>query len=207
MPSKTQSENMEEEQGFGILILAAGNSSRLGEPKQLLKYKGKTLIRNVVDSAVEAQVPHVIVVTGANAESISLELSHSPARIIHNENWQEGMSSSIRTGIAVLQNTSLLQGVILAVSDQPFVDSTLFLALIQKARFSGKGIIASAYDRTLGTPVLFAKQYFSALLDLKGAEGAKKLIKKFAEDVDSIPFTLGGIDIDTQDDYRKLTDM
>jgi molybdenum cofactor cytidylyltransferase len=198
---------MNKEHHFGIVILAAGNSSRLGQPKQLLQYNGKTLIRNVIDAATQARLSPVTVVTGANAALLSAEINDSSTIVVHNKNWEEGMSSSIRTGITALDNTSSLQGIILAVSDQPFVDSHLFLSLVQKAQSSEKGIIASFYDDSLGTPVLFGKQYFDALLELKGAEGAKKLIKQFRENVASVPFALGGIDIDTQEDYRKLNDM
>jgi len=193
---------------YGIMILAAGNSSRLGEPKQLLQYNGKTLISNVVEAAISAVSSPVVVVTGANSELIFLEIDTSQVLSIHNEHWQEGMSSSIRTGITELQKSNPhLQGVIISVSDQPFVSSELFLVLIETAKATGKGIIASFYDDTFGTPVLFQEKYFDLLLGLKGAEGAKKLVKQFAGDVASIPFPLGGIDIDTQEDYRKLTGL
>jgi molybdenum cofactor cytidylyltransferase len=194
--------------GYSVVILAAGNSSRLGEPKQLLQYNGKTLIRNVVEAATSAVSYPVVVVTGANSESISLEINTSSALAIHNRNWQEGMSSSIHRGITELQKINPhLQGVIISVSDQPFINSELFLALIETSEATGKGIVASFYDDTFGTPVLFEKKYFDSLLGLKGAEGAKKLIKQFAGDVASIPFPMGGIDIDTLEDYRKLTGL
>jgi molybdenum cofactor cytidylyltransferase len=197
---------MKEDQQYGVLILAAGNSSRLGEPKQLLQYKGKTLITHIVEAAVTAVSSPVLVVTGANSKPVSFELQNSAAIIIHNDWWQEGMSSSIRVGINQIKARSPhLLGVILSVSDQPYVDSQLFSALIKTAESTGKNIVASLYSDTLGTPVLFRKQYFDLLLGLKGAEGAKKLIKQFAEDVAAVPFPLGEIDIDTQDDYRKLT--
>jgi molybdenum cofactor cytidylyltransferase len=198
---------MNDDQCYGILILAAGNSSRLGEPKQLLRYKGKTLISNVVDAATSLVPTRVTVVTGANAELISNELSKSSVSIVYNPHWQEGMSSSIRIGITHLKDKNPhLQGVILSVSDQPFVSSSLFLTLIETAKSTGKSIVASLYNNTFGTPVLFQKQYFDSLLCLKGVEGAKKLIKQFPEDVATIPFPLGGIDIDTQEDYRLLID-
>jgi molybdenum cofactor cytidylyltransferase len=198
---------MNDDQCYGILILAAGNSSRLGEPKQLLRYKGKTLISNVVDAATSVVPTRVTAVTGANAELISNELSKSSVSIVYNPHWQEGMSSSIRIGITHLKHKNPhLQGVILSVSDQPFVSSSLFLTLIETVKSTKKGIVASLYDNTFGTPVLFQKQYFDSLLCLKGVEGAKKLIKQFPEDVATIPFPQGGIDIDTQEDYRLLID-
>jgi len=97
-----------------------------------------------------------------------------------------------------------MSGVIIAVSDQPFVTATLFSDLIKIVENTSKGIAASSYDNTLGTPVLFQKQYFEHLLNLKGSEGAKKLLKLFKEDVAKVPFPLGRIDIDTKEDYANL---
>lgn len=192
-------------QAFGILILAAGNSSRLGEPKQLLQFQGKSLIRHVAEAATETISAPVAVVTGIHSELIDNELNGLPVLKVYNENWEEGMASSIRTGLsALVQSSPSMSGVILTVSDQPFINASLFRALIDKSRSSHREIVASAYDHTLGTPVFFSKKYFDALLMLKGAEGAKKLIKQFAEDVVSVPFPKGAVDIDTQEDYQKL---
>lgn len=92
----------------------------------------------------------------------------------------------------------------MAVCDQPFVTSAVFENLISESKKTGKEIAASAYSETLGTPVLFHKKYFPELLALKGKEGAKKLIKKYAEDVVAVPFEKGNIDIDTEEDYNQL---
>lgn len=189
---------------YAIIILAGGNSSRLGEPKQLLDYQGKKLITHVTEAAVEAKSGPVIVVTGSNASLIEKELDSLPYHFVHNANWQSGMASSIVAGVNALSHYPYIAGAIFAVSDQPFVTSALFNALIEKALHTKAGIVASAYDEILGTPVLFSNPYFPALLNLQGTDGAKKLIKKFTSDVVSVPFPLGGIDIDTQEDYQKL---
>ncbi|MCE7066717.1 NTP transferase domain-containing protein [Dyadobacter sp. CY326] len=190
---------------YAIIILSAGNSSRLGEPKQLLKYRDKTLIRHVTEAALAAKSALVIVVTGSNAALIEQELSPLSYHVVHNPIWESGMASSVVAGITELMAMHPdISGAILAVSDQPFVTAALFNALIEKAAQTDFGIIASSYGDTKGTPVLFSKKYFPALLQLEGAEGAKKLVKKFVEDVMPVPFPLGDIDIDTQEDYRKL---
>jgi molybdenum cofactor cytidylyltransferase len=190
---------------YGIVILAAGNSSRLGEPKQLLRYEDKTLIRRVSEAAASVANTVLVVVTGSDAGQIIAELeslSYSPA---HNAEWSTGMASSVRCGLSKLLSVNPnIESVILAVSDQPFVKTTLFETLIAKANETGAGIVASAYEDTLGTPVLFKKKYFDALLSLAGTEGAKKLLKKFENDVTSVPFPSGAFDIDTQQDYQKL---
>ncbi len=189
---------------YGIIILAAGNSSRLGEPKQLLQYQGKSLIRHITEAALEI-AGDVIVVTGSNAGLIQAELEGLPCNFAFNPDWQEGMSASIKTGISALQTQHpAIKGAILAVSDQPFVSSQTFAALIKTFEATGKGIIASQYSDSLGTPAFFAAPYFPALLQLTGAEGAKKLFKRYADDVAPYPFPQGSIDIDTQEDYKQL---
>ncbi len=190
---------------YGIVILAAGNSSRLGEPKQLLQFQGKSLIRHITEAAVEIVGNNTIVVTGANSELIETESAHLPCQLVFNADWQDGMSASIKTGIDALQSTyPHVKGAILAVSDQPFVSAGTFNALINTFEETAKGIIASKYSDSLGTPAFFTAFYFPALLQLTGAEGAKKLFKRNADDVFAYPFPQGSIDIDTQEDYKRL---
>jgi molybdenum cofactor cytidylyltransferase len=189
----------------GIIILAAGNSSRLGRPKQLLEYKESTLLKNTVSEALKVENSFVIVVTGSNHDLIEKELNLPEVTFAFNSDWENGMSSSIAKGIKelLLLNPDCEQ-CILAVCDQPFVTNAVFENLINEANKTKKGIAASAYSETLGTPVLFHKKYFQELLELKGQEGAKKLIKKYTEDVVSVLFEKGNIDIDTEEDYFKL---
>ena len=196
---------MEAAKDYAIIILAAGNSSRLGEPKQLLTYQQKTLIQHVTEAAIAAKPAAVIVVTGSNASLIEQELHVFSYHPVNNPDWQSGMGSSIATGVeALLKMHPNITGALFAVSDQPFVTSELFTSLIDKAIETKSGIVASSYGDTLGTPVLFTKKYFPELLRLDGQEGAKKLVRKFTSDVTSIPFPLGNIDIDTQEDYQNL---
>jgi molybdenum cofactor cytidylyltransferase len=190
---------------IGIIILAAGNSSRLGRPKQLLEYKESTLLKNTVSEALKVENSFVIVVTGSNHDLIEKKLNLPEITFSFNSDWENGMSSSIANGIKqlLLLNPKCEQCV-LAVCDQPFVSSLIFENLIKEHHTAQKGIVASAYSETFGTPVLFHKKYFQDLLELKGQEGAKKLIKKYAEDVVSVLFEKGNIDIDTEEDYFKL---
>lgn len=189
----------------GIVILAAGSSSRLSRPKQLLQYKESTLLKNTISAALKVKNSFLIVVTGANHDLIAKELNLPEILFSFNSEWEKGMSSSIAKGIteALLVNPDCEQ-CILAVCDQPFVTSAIFENLISESKKTGKEIAASAYSETLGTPVLFHKKYFPELLALKGKEGAKKLIKKYAEDVVAVPFEKGNIDIDTEEDYNQL---
>jgi molybdenum cofactor cytidylyltransferase len=184
--------------------LAAGGSSRLGEPKQLLTYLGKTLLRHVTDEALAAGIGPVLVVLGADSTRIKYTL-HESSLVIINGQWEEGMASSIRSGLwGMLKAYPLLDGVILAVCDQPFVSGSLFRKLVWCRESTGKHIVACTYNNVLGTPVLFDKKYFPHLLRLQGQQGAKRLIALYSEDVSSVPFELGEIDIDRPEDYLFL---
>ena len=188
----------------GIIILAAGEASRFGDVKQLAHYNGKLLLQHIADEALAAKLHPVIVVTGANAERVAASVMQQALEIIYNEHWQGGMASSIAAGVSsVLSSHSNLQRIIIAVCDQPFVSSALFSQLIEKSR-EGKPIVACAYAETWGTPVLFTQPYFEKLLYLKGEEGAKKLLKLHRDEVATVDFPQGNIDIDTQEDYHRL---
>ncbi len=191
----------------GLIILSAGPSSRLGWPKQKILYKGKTLLQRSVETAINSGCKPVIVILGAYAKEIQPDIEKEDIIIIPSMEWQEGMASSIRAGIAMLQKTaSHISDVIFMVSDQPFADTALLTNLINQKETTGKEIIACSYNNTLGVPVLFNKKFFSELLLLKGQEGAKKLLIKHKESVAAIPFEQGNIDIDTIEDYEALID-
>jgi len=189
----------------GIIILAAGNSSRLGRPKQLLKYKGKTLLDLVTEEALKIPTIPTVVVLGAYSKEILNHHTYLEIAYIVNPNWQTGISSSIAAGMSAIGNQSKeIENVIIAVADQVFITSKVFEKLLQKRKLSSKGIIASSYAETVGTPVLFSKKYFEKLLSLTGNTGAKSIVQLNMEDTEIIPFELGHIDIDTETDYNNL---
>jgi molybdenum cofactor cytidylyltransferase len=185
----------------GLIILAAGESSRLGRPKQNLIFNGKTLLQRAVESGQDSKCKTIIVVLGANSNQIT---PIPGTTTLYNPDWKEGMASSIRKAVLEINNDLSVDKVIIMLCDQPFVTSTLLNALINKQTESGKPIIASAYNDTTGVPVLFDRSLFTKLLQLQGSEGAKKILKKHADDVATIPFKQGSIDIDTPEDYERL---
>jgi molybdenum cofactor cytidylyltransferase len=188
-----------------IIILAAGCSSRLGRAKQLLPYKGTTLIRNIVDAALGAAIVPVIVVTGSFANEVSADLKGKDVEIVYNQKWLEGMGSGIVAGMnRLLEIKPEVDNVVVAVCDQPFVTSDFLINLLSLKNKSKKTVVASAYAETFGTPVLFNRMHFAALLGLKGKEGAKKLLELLREDMIGVPFPKGSLDIDTEADYIKL---
>lgn len=188
----------------GIIILAAGSSSRLGQPKQLLMYKGKTLVRKAIDTAFESKSNACVLVIGANLELISNEVQDTKVDIVINKDWESGMASGMQKGLEFLENRIAPDQVILMLCDQPFVDSELLNSIIEKQAKSGKGIIACHYNDTIGVPALFSRKYFPKLIDLKGSEGAKKIIYAYQDDLLKIDFPNAAIDIDTPEDYKRL---
>lgn len=189
----------------GVIILAAGESTRLGRPKQNLIYRGETLLQNAADAACACNAGPVIIVTGANEDMLIPVRSAGSIVTTRNDNWREGIGSSVSEGMRCLLKTEKSAGgVILMLCDQPFVNSRVLASLIEKKLETGKGIVASAYESTFGPPVLFDSKYFSNLLSLSGNEGAKRLLYQFRKDLTSVDFTSGATDIDTEEDYLIL---
>lgn len=190
---------------FAAVILAAGQSSRLGTPKQLLPYQNKTLLQCVIDSARQSGAESVLVVLGYRMEIILNAIDTEGLYIVKNEDWQSGMASSIRCGIAALEGRgATTDGVILVVCDQPFVTAELLEKLIEKQKRTGRPIVASKYQGILGTPVFFHRRFFPELTGLKGDTGARNILMQNADLVACVPFFNGDIDIDTLDDYNAL---
>lgn len=188
-----------------IVILAAGTSSRLGSPKQLLSYKGKTLLRHAVDTALQTGCQSVFVVLGASIDLLRNEVKDKPVIVIENSGWQEGLASSIRCGMGNIASTILRPDcVIFMVCDQPYVNSSLLLSLLEKKQETGKPIVACCYNDKIGTPALFHKSFFPALMQLKGDAGAKKIIQEYGNESVTVLFPEGIIDIDTLADYEAL---
>jgi molybdenum cofactor cytidylyltransferase len=195
---------MKSEIKTGVIILAAGSSSRLGQPKQLLEFNGKTLIEIAVEAAQNSFAQSCILVLGANSNLISERVDHSKVDKVINENWENGMASSMQKGLKYLIENSAPDQVILMLSDQPFVDSNILNSLIENKINTDSQIIACSYNGTFGVPVLFTKKYFPELLSITGNDGAKKLVMAHQNDLNTIDFPKGAIDIDTIEDYLKL---
>jgi molybdenum cofactor cytidylyltransferase len=190
---------------IGAVILAAGGSSRLGEPKQLIPFRGKTLVRRIVDAAREAGCSPIIVVIGSDDEKLHRELDRAGVVTVQNKQWQRGIGSSIRCGIQGLINSSPdIEASVLLVCDQPAVDVRVIECLIALRETTGKSIVASSYADTLGVPALFTRSVFEELLSLGDKTGAKSIVLRRTERVASLPFPEGQIDIDTREDWEKL---
>jgi molybdenum cofactor cytidylyltransferase len=189
----------------GALILAAGESSRFGQPKQLIQFRGKSLVRRIVDAAKKARCSPTVVVIGDHHEEVERELKAQGAIIVENENWRLGIGTSIRVGMRrLIDKAPTLEAVVLLVCDQPFVATRTIARLITLREKTKRAIVASRYANTLGVPALFDRSCFQELLALDNATGAKTVILSNRERVAEFPFPEGKIDIDTASDYKKL---
>ena len=190
---------------IGIVILAAGSSSRLGEPKQLLDYDDKNLLQHTIDTAYYSESETVIVVLGANANLIENKIDKKEAHIIENKEWKEGMASSVRTGLnELLKISPETDAVIFMVCDQPHISGIIIDGLIRIQRNSGKSMVTCDYGEAIGPPALFHRSLFNELMQLKGDVGARKIIQQHQDEVAKLLFTEGKIDIDTKEDYDTL---
>lgn len=188
-----------------IVLLAAGSSTRMGKPKQLLRYNGETFLSHILNISIEQNAGKVIVVLGSNAELLEKELNGKKVFKVINNRWTEGMASSIQCGLNALDELEpSCDKVIFLACDQPFVSASLLNQLINMHGKTGKQIVASSYANTIGIPALFHKSLFRELKELKGDTGAKRIILNRKELVAEIPFPLGSIDVDTRADYEAM---
>lgn len=191
---------------LAILLLAAGASKRMGSPKQLLPWGETHLIEHQINSLRLLQLP-LYVVLGANAEEISKVITHKKELCIcENKDWSKGMGHSIAFGVSeILSQSPSVEGILIALVDQPFITSAHYLRLINHFLTNKETIIVSeSKEGYWSPPVLFGKKEFSKLQQLEGDEGAMKIITSQKEKVQAILCKTNLADMDTPEAYRKL---
>lgn len=186
-----------------LLLLAAGSSARMGQPKQLLSYHGRTLLRHAAETAVATGCAPLVLVTGALHEELLAEIAGLPVQAVHNTAWETGMASSICTGLAALAETAP-RAVLIMLCDQPLVTPALLRQLIVQQQATAAPIVAAAYGDTLGVPAVFDRTVLPELLKLRGAQGANRLIAGLGAAVGRVSFPAGLLDVDTPEQYAAL---
>lgn len=187
------------------VLLAAGASTRSENPKQLLLYKEKTLLRHTAEVAVASRCRPVCVVLGAEARRLIWPIAALKTTIVVNEDWEEGISSSIRAGLyAALRKDEDLDAVLYMTVDQPLVTPKVLDSLVELYMEGHPQIVACSYDDTLGVPALFDRSLFDSIKGLKGDSGAKQVILQHREETAVIDCPGAGIDIDTEEDLARL---
>jgi molybdenum cofactor cytidylyltransferase len=184
----------------GIILLAAGESSRLGQPKQLVDWHGKPLLRHAAETALAAELGPVVVVLGAVDLPCRECLAGLDLTFAFNPAWQNGMGSSISTGMRGL-DASAVDGVLIMLCDQPFVTPQLLRSLAGKS--TGRPIVTAHYQGHPGPPAWFSPAYFTRLAALEGRSGAKSLILSEPHRA-QITAPEAGIDIDLPEDLASL---
>ena len=189
---------------IGGLLLAAGGSSRLGQPKQLLEFEGKTLVRRAAETLVYSQCDPIVVVLGAEIEYSAIQIADLSVSSCINEKWQTGMSSSIISGLgSLLEIEPQLDAVVITLCDQPYVNSADIDKLITAFAVSRSPIVAAKYGETTGVPALFSSKLFDDLFQLEGDKGARKLIQRHDHCV-TIHIEGAIFDIDTSHDLSLV---
>ncbi|MFN7494342.1 MAG: NTP transferase domain-containing protein [Cyclobacteriaceae bacterium] len=189
---------------LAIIILAAGSSSRLGRSKQLLTYQGVSLLKRTALAALETKLA-VFVVLGANAQAHQNEINELPLRVTVNEDWNKGMGHSLKHALKyVLKTIPDIDGVLVLVCDQPHIHAEHLINLKNQFQEGAASIVASGYADGAGVPALFGREWFDHILQLPDDQGARSLITKNKSQVATVPFPLGAVDIDSEDDVIKF---
>lgn len=189
------------EQLFAI-ILAAGESKRFGSLKQLANWNNHNLLQHTIHTAKTLLNENVIVVLGAHAVTIQNICTKESVKTLINRDWQQGMSTSIETGIKALPGTA--EAVLILLCDQPLLGVNAVEKLLTQWQQSPELIVASQYESTIGVPAIFPARFFAQLVTLNGDKGAKQLLTLLRDEVVTVSMPEAAVDIDTRQDYETL---
>jgi molybdenum cofactor cytidylyltransferase len=183
------------------LVLAAGESRRMGVTKQLLPFGHNTILGQVIRNALESNLDEIVVVLGYQAQEIGQNISDAPVKVVVNPEFREGLSSSIKKGLSNITETS---AVMILLGDQPLVGKEIINRLLAELGRGDRGIIVPVYDNIRGHPVIFTPLYRDELLALQGDVGGKEIVRDHAEDVTEVNIDSEAVicDIDDRDDYQ-----
>jgi molybdenum cofactor cytidylyltransferase len=184
------------------IVLAAGASTRFGSPKQLVRIAGRPLLHTAVTRASEIVGSALIVVLGSGAAELGALLKHSPGSIVINQEWREGLASSIRAGVARLPLTCA--GALLLLADQPSVTADDLRRLAGTWRKQPQYIAAALYGGAMGVPAIFPRSMFQALAQLRGDQGARALLRRNADRAVRVSMPSAAIDVDTPEDLLAI---
>jgi len=185
------------------ILLAAGESKRMGEPKLLLPFGSSTILEQAVDNLLNSRVDEVIVVLGDRAQEMIKRIANRPVKVAINPVYHEGMGTSIVSGLSLIDNKAL--AVMLVLADQPLIDSETINKLIEAFFSHDKGIVIPAYKGRRGHPIIFSTKYKEELLGLKGDTGGRQIIREYPDDILEVAVNSQSIniDIDTVNNYHS----
>lgn len=191
--------------GTGLILLAAGGSSRMGQPKQLLIYQGKSLLRHAALAACASVCTPVVVVLGAAAALCRVELKGLETSAVENTNWQAGMGTSIRAGLNhLLELAPQISGAVIMLCDQPKIGPDEINQLVDQHRATQMELVGTQYPGSVGVPAYFARTIFPQLQSLPDGAGCKQLLNADLSRTAAVQLPGALFDVDTLDDYRKI---
>lgn len=195
------------ETNVGIVILAAGAARRMRAAKQLLEYRGRSLIRRAAETAVNSNCRPAVAVLGERAGQIKAQIADLPVETVVNERWADGLGTSIGAGVESLAaEAEKIEAVIVMLCDQPLISSEQINSLVEIYKRGGCTIVASSYGATFGVPALFGREHFAELTALEGDAGAKSVIKKHLAETRFVENPAAAVDVDTPEDFRRLSE-
>jgi molybdenum cofactor cytidylyltransferase len=192
---------------ISAILLAAGESNRMGQPKQLMPFDQSTIVERTIDNLLNSAVSETIVVLGYREQDVRKTIADKPVKIAINPDYQQGMSASIIAGLKQVDKRA--QAVLIALGDQPFVDSQTINTLVEAFIANNRGIIIPVYQGRRGNPVIFAIKYKGELWNLKGDIGGREIINHHPDDVLEVAVNCEGVllDIDTAENYTSMTKL
>lgn len=198
---------MSADANIAVVVLAAGGSTRLGRPKQLVQFKGETLLEHTLKQVNMLGFQRKVLVLGSRHEEILGKIDANGYQVVINSDWEQGMASSIKLGLKAASAGEDLDQALFLVSDQPFLERTNLIKLVHAQLTKNPKATYSKYGDSIGVPAIFSKEAFPLLVQLEGDEGAKKLIHLKDFDYGTEVFSKGGFDVDTEEDVQQLKQM
>ena len=187
---------------ISAIILAAGESKRMGKSKQLIPFGRSTILEETVNNMLNSKVSEVIVVLGSRADEVTEKIAFKPVKTVVNPDYQQGMSTSVIAGLRLIDSSAL--AVMIALGDQPLINSQAINRLIEEFCNHDKGIAIPTYQGRRGHPVIFAIRYKGELLRLKGDIGGREIIDRHPDDVLEVAVNCEGICIDIDTNKQLL---
>ena len=192
-------------QPLAIAILAAGASRRLGRAKQLLCWRGKSLVQHALDTAADTGQKPIFLVVGANQADVVGAVQAEDLTIVPNALWQEGLASSIRSAVEQAQGRA--QALMLLNCDQPQITASALKEMIARFDAAERPLVAAQYNGVVGSPAIFGRIFFGQLLALKGDTGARSILREHEELLTRVDMPAASLDIDTEDDWLTINQL
>jgi len=186
------------------VILAAGESKRMGEPKQLLPVSGQSMVTRVTEVVCAADLAQVVVVIGAHAQAVAQAVAGLPVEMVRNDRWPEGMTSSLHAGLHALR--SEIKATLVVLADQPWLTAELIRAIVDCYHTTGAPVVAPFYQGQRGRPVLFDRSLFPELLAARDDESRREIIARHRDQIARVEVEDPALfrDIDTRQDYQEI---